>query len=343
MATVKREMSLDVTQAFSSGAAFAQELGPVAFTITRADLLLEANLTTSAAPGITQDYLSRAVSALTLSSPLGTHLALQDMRPLHFENKFLWADKFVAPAAPGASSANAIRRQLVRVDFGVNPQDPYDLTAGIPQGAGNLTLGGSWATPAALGSGVTVNSLTLRTTLFGVQGDGPNDPNASPKAIPIFQSYRVQPQASTGSLGSTFNVPKGHFWHSTTVLVAAGAAPSDNRSDAALSDIGLVLPVAGNATRKRLGWHEFKQDSRSTGIADDDGSTFGSPVVSSEGDVGVGYLNIRQFAAGGNPLYGADMRSAGEGDAQIAFGVAAATNLSVWLFMRQYDPYTGAR
>lgn len=338
---IRREMSIDTTQAFAPGAAFSQELGPLPITVTRMDLLLEANFTTSATPGTTQDYLWRALSSLQLASSLGAHLSMQDLRVLHFENVALWGDRVVTPAAPGASAANAIKRALLRIDFGVNSADPHDLTAGIPQGVGSLALSGTWGALASIGAGYTVNSLTLRTTLYGMQEEYRGDPSARPRAIPVFQTVRLQPTAGTGSLGYQYNLPKGHFLHSATVMAAAGAAPADNRSDAAISDVGLLVPVAGNATRMRMTWHQTKQQSKASGVADDDGSTFGVPTVSSEGNVGVAHLPlVRLLPTNKSPdeaLYGLDLRGAGEGDVQLAYGIANATNLSIWQLLRQYD------
>ncbi len=120
-------------------------------------------------------------------------------------------------------------------------------------------------------------------------------------------------------------------------MPAAGVRPADNRSDTALQDIGIGLPVAGNRQPYYDTWYSFKQEQRIVSVAEDDGNTFGVPTVAAEGDVGVGMLAVARLAAGGNPLYGIDDRNAGEGDTQLLFGVNNNSQLSVWLLTRHYD------
>lgn len=328
--------SMPVTDQYVSGGPIAHELSPVPFTITRIDWELEQNLTTTATPGTNQDWLYRILASLSLSSPLGNHLTLGDLRPLHFENKFRWGGQFTPPAAPAASATGVMKRGIIRMDCGVNPQDPWDLTGGIPAHLGNLSLSGGWAAATNLGSGYTINAGTLlRTKLYGVLPEA--DGEAVPRAIPIIQTYSPTPGGASASLGTSWNLPKGHFLHSITVMVAQGVRPADNRSDTALLDFGVGLPVAGNRQPYYDQWYSFKQEQRSYSAADDDGNTFGVPTLAAEGDVGTAYFPINRLAAGGNPLYGVDNRNAGEGDTQLLFGVNNATNLTVWLLTRHYD------
>jgi hypothetical protein len=328
--------SVAVTDIYAAGGGIAHELSPVPYSITRIEWHLEANLTTSAAPGTAQDWLWRLVPSLSLSSPLGNHLTLGDIRPLHFENRLRWGGQFTTPAAPGASATGVLKKALLRFDCGVNPMDPWDLTGGLPAHLGNLSLAGTWAAATQLGSGYTVNAGTLmRTKLYGVLPE--MDGEAIPRAIPVVQTYQPQPSANSASLGTTWNFPKGHYLHSIVVMPAAGVRPADNRTDTALLDIGIGLPVAGNRQPYYDTWYSFKQEQRMVAVSEDDGNTFGVPTVAAEGDVGVGFMAIARLAAGGHPLYGVDNRQAGEGDTQLLLGVNNSANLSVWLLTRHYD------
>jgi len=328
--------SVAVTDPYNAGGGIAHELSPVPYTITRIDWQIEANLTTSGTPGTSQDWLWRLVSSLSLSSPLGNHLTLGDLRPLHFENRLRWGGQFTTPAAPGATATGALKKAMLRFDAGVNPMDPWDLTGGIPAHTGNLSMAGTWAAATALGSGYTVNAGTiLRTKLYGVLPE--TDGEAIPRAIPVCQTYQPIPSSNSASLGSTWNFPKGHYLHSIVIMTAAGVRPADNRTDTALTDIGIGLPVAGNRQPYYDTWPSFKQEQRIVAVSEDDGATFGVPTVAAEGDVGVGLMAINRLAAGGHPLYGVDNRQAGEGDTQLLFGVANNSNLSLWLFTRHYD------
>lgn len=333
---VRTVRSVAVTDVYNAGGGIAHELSPLPFAVTRIDWQLEANLTTSAAPGTSQDWLWRLINALSLSSPLGNHLTLGDLRPLHFENRLRWGGQFTTPAAPGASATGIVKHAILRFDCGVNPLDPWDLTGGLPARLGNLSMAGGWAAATQLGSGYTVNAGTLlRTKLYGVLPE--MDGEAIPRAIPVIQTYQPQPSSNSASLGTSWNFPKGHFLHSIVIMPTAGVRPADNRSDTALLDIGIGLPVAGNRQPYYDTWYSFKQEQRIVAVSEDDGNTFGVPTVAAEGDVGVGMLAVARLAAGGNPLYGIDDRNAGEGDTQLLFGVNNSAQLSVWLLTRHYD------
>ena len=340
---IRQIVTVPTTQAYSASQSWTQDLSNLPGTITRIDFELEANVTTGVTPGTTQDWIYRLLSSLSLTSNLGSHISLNDLRPVHFHNKKQWDDVVVPPNAPGASAANAVRKALLRVDFGVNPLDPFDLSAGIPSAprVSNLALSGTWAAASALGSGYTINAGTLlRTKLYLVIPEMTDHSDALPKALPVFQTYKSQPSSATPSLGYTFDVPLGHFWRDILVMVAAGAPPADNRSSSAVSEVGILVPQQANGQRYKATMQEFSEEYRTTAVADDDGTTFGQATIAAGPDVGVGYWDLARLAAGGNPLYGLDMRqSAGvtPGGIQTAFTVANASNLSIFQFVRQYD------
>lgn len=333
---VKRTQAFTNTDAFVAGGSISHEFAPIPYTITRVDFELTANVTTTAAPGTTQDWIWRLIRGLTLTTPLGNHIAVGDLRPLHFENKFRWPGKFHTGSAPGATQAGFVRRAYIRCDFGVNPADAFDTTGGIPAHTANLTLTGTWGTAANLGAGYTVNAGTVLTTKFyGILPESDNE--AVPKGIPLISTAQPQPTANTASLGYNVNWPKAHYLHSMVIMPALGVYPADNRSDTAISDIGITLPIQASQQRYYSTWSFARQQEQDYSVRDDDGTTFGVPTIAPEAEVGVLYLPIYKLASGGSALYGADNRSASEGDTTTSFGIANSANLSLWTLYRQYD------
>lgn len=333
---VKRTQVFQTTDAFVQGGAISHEFAPIPYTITRVDFEITANVTTAGAPGTTQDWIWRLIRSLSLTTPLGNHIAFGDLRPAHFENKCRWPGKFHTGAAPGATQAGFVRRAYLRCDFGVNPADPFDVTGGIPAHTPNLTLTGTWGAAANLGAGYTINAGTvLSTKFYGILPESDNE--AVPRGIPVLSTVQPQPTVNTASLGYTVNWPKAHYLHSLVIMPALGVYPADNRSDSAVSDVGITLPVQANQQRYYAPWSFARQQEQDYAVKDDDGTTFGVPTIAPEAEVGVLYLPIYKMVAGGSSLYGADNRQAAEGDTQTAFGIANSANLSLWHFLRQYD------
>jgi hypothetical protein len=218
----------------------------------------------------------------------------------------------------------------------VNPADAFDITAGIPAKTSNLTLTGTWGVAANPGSGYTINAGTqLRTTFYGILPE--TDGEANPKGIPIISTANPSIGGTTPSLGQSINWPKAHFLHSFVLMPTLGVYPADARSDTALTDIGLTLPILANQQRYYRQWTEFRAQERITGVMDDDGTTYGTPTVAPEAEIGVGFMPIWKMISGGSTLYGADNRQASEGDTQTLAGIANATNLNFWILYRQYD------
>lgn len=341
-----RRMSevISTTKAFDSGNATPLEMAPRPYVITAMGLDFEINADTSASPGTTQDAYSRILSSLSLEGDGGSAFAsMQDLRPLHFENKIFLPQpgRFIAQTVPGASQTGATRRAHFILHFGTRPVspdgtwNPYDLTAGIPENQSTLNLVPTWAPATNMGSGWTVNAATkMRVHLYGVQAK-PGEV-VRPAAVPRFSGVKYTPDALTGSLGDAYKVPTSHFLHSTTILSLAGTAPADNRSRTALTDVGIELPSGGNSKIAKFDWDQFELlTGRSIGISEDDGTTFGTPTVEAQGDAGVGRLDMTTLGGMVNALYGLDLRAANPGDMVYLFGVGTVG--TIYMLHRQYD------
>lgn len=314
--------------------------------ITSLLLDVDFNLTTGATPGTTQDAYYRIFTSLSILGEANNSFVGWggDVRAPHFENKVFLpgGGRYIPATVPGASATSVTRKAQLRIHFGVRPvspdgtYNPYDLTAGIPAGQSSLVLTPTWAPATNLGSGWTINAATLLgVTVYGIQAKAGEV--VKPAMIPAFQSAVFTPPNNTsGPSGVPYAVPTGHFWHSSMILSLAGTAPADNRSRSALTDVGLKLPIAGNAQVAKWDWSSFEDDfGRATEVADDDGTTFGTPTIAAGPDMGVGRIDLTTIGGAVNPLYGLDMRGADQNNVMITMGVATVG--TVMFFHRFYD------
>jgi hypothetical protein len=339
---------ISTSKAYASGIATPLELSPRPYVVTSMLLDFDFNITTAATPGTTQDAYYRCLSSLMLVGDAGrNYVAIGDLRPVHFENKVFLPNgsKYVAKAVPGASQTGVTRKAQIRLHFGSRPvspdgtYNPFDLTAGIPAGQSQLTLIPTWAPATNLGSGWTLNAGTqLSVTLYGVQAKAGEAPIV-PAALPLLTTNAFIPPSASGSQGIPYQVPQSHFWHSSVMLSLAGAAPSDNRSSTALTDVGVRIPKDGNARIAKWAWDSFEVDTgKASGICEDDGTTFGTPVVTASVDAGVGRIDLTTIGGAVNQLYGLDMRGFDPGDIVIDMGVATVGTV---LFLHRFYDLNG--
>lgn len=328
----------------SGGAGAPINLVPNPYVITSMRLHLTFNITTVGAPTYVQDPYWRMISNLSIVGDKGrSFVSMGDVRPLHYENKIFlpMGQQFVAQTPPAGSATNAIRRANLLLHFGSRPvspdgtYNPYDLTAGIPANQSQLSINLNWNTPASMSStsGYVINSISVTPTLFVVQKKD-NEADIVVPMVPNFTTQGFVPPATSATQGTPYPVPQSHFWHSSTVLSLYGAAPADNRSDSALTDIGVRLPKEGDARLFKMFWPDFAiATGRMGAVMDDDGTTFGTPVIATQADVGVGRLDMTTIGGNVNPLYGLDMRTWNPGDLMVDMGVASIGNA---LFMHRF-------
>ncbi len=170
-----------IAQAYTASGAISIELSPKPYTITSMLVVARADITTTTATNF-NDYWDRIVSKLTLTGGGKTYFDFSNMRTAYHWMRFqLGRACPVRPTVIADSQTNATKQFAYLFHFGVAPYkinpltgcleyDPWDLTGGIPPtGKGNLSLGGSFAAAAAMGTN-TISGLENIAGLTGTAG-----------------------------------------------------------------------------------------------------------------------------------------------------------------------------
>lgn len=332
-----------VAASWSAGGAINLELSPKPYTITEMILTVVIDaLDTTATPGTLNDWADRVIASLALTDAGKTHFSFTDMRAArHFTRFFDPSPRL--PASIAASQTAASVTFAYKLHFGVNPSNPFDLTAGIPPtGAGNLSLTGAWGAAAAPGAGWTINSAKLYVSLFGVQPDA-GDPVTAylPQAFPVWTMRSPSISATSGLFSTQDNIPAGDYLHDILVMSMLGTGAP--RSDAMLGSILLYNQLE---SRELMRFDTYKlaeiitqSNYRLDAPVDEEAAAAATTVPSAVvSDVGLVWLPVGQISKGGHPLYGANLRGVNTGDLQLRFGVASVTNgATMDLVYRKYQ------
>lgn len=331
-----------VAAAWSASGSINLELSPKPYTITEMDIDVYATVNTGATPGAYNDLWDRIISTLALTGKGKTYFAFSNARAMRHFNRFI-VKQPRRPAPLAASQTGATAHVGYKIHFGVNPANPFDLTAGIPPSeSGNLSLTGTWGAAAAPGSGYTITAASMYVTLHGVMPE-PGDVPAQylPKAFPIWSQRTPTPVATSSRYATQDNIPAGGFLHSLLVMTFNGSDLP--RDDAVLGSIQLyaqteareiikydVWKVAEIMTQSRYRVDPYLDDE----IAEAGASTVPSAVPC---DKGLVWLQLADYATKGNALYGADLRNVNTGDLQLRYGVDDATGIEMHVVYRKYE------
>jgi hypothetical protein len=351
-------------QAWAASGAISLELAPKPYTITRMAIVVRASVTTTTATWF-NDPWDRIISRLNLSGAGKTFFDFTNMRAAyHFSRLAGFAPKRPTTVA---DSATTLLQQFAYIfhfgiaPFKVNPvtgvleDNPWDLTAGIPPvEAGNLTLGGSFAAAAAMGTNVTTADADFDVYLYGVQPQAGDPPAAyMPQAFPVWSMRTPTPVATSSAFATQDNIPAGDHLHSMLVMMTNGTnAPRD---DSMLNSFeifnqlesrsilkfggqsGSILDVKAAELLTQFhirGWPP--SDNISTAMTAATG-TVAVPSVLAPADSGLYWIPLHQFATRGHPLYGVDLRRVATGDLQARYGVSDATGVTLDMVYRKYQ------
>ncbi|MHB1132996.1 MAG: hypothetical protein ACYC4L_11465 [Chloroflexota bacterium] len=335
-----------VSPAFTAGGQINLELSPKPYTITELRLLLKVTTTTSAAPGTAYDPWDRLISSLSLSGKGKPYFNFGDMRVARHVTRF-FAPAMPPPPPLAASIAAGIRYYGYRLHFGLNPADPYDLSAGIPpSGAGNLSLTGVWGADTFGGTGYSTTSATLDVQCFGVQAkEGEGDAAIMPRAIPLWSHQVVTPSAVSSLFSSIYNVPSGDYLHDIGLVSYLGTGQP--RSSAMLGSVQLYNQLQSQELFRADTYRSAEMAMQANYLKDgsqdwkgailDAALAFDTPAISNS-DAGLLWLPIAEMAAGGPMGYGADLRNVATGDLQVRYSVLSVTNVATLnVFLRKYQ------
>lgn len=335
-----------VSPTFTAAGQINLELSPKPYTITEMDILLKVTTTTSAAPGTAYDPWDRLISSLSLSGKGKPYFNFGDMRVARAASRFI-ASSMPVPSPLAASVAAGIRYYGYHFHFGLNPNDPFDLSAGIPpSSAGNLSLTGVWGADAFGGTGYSSTAAVMDVICHGVQAkEGESDAGIMPRAIPLWSHQVITPSGTSSLFSSIANVPSGDFLHDIGVVSYLGTGQP--RSSAMLGSIQLYNQLQSQelfrtdtyrSAETAIQGQYLKDHSRDWTTQILDGAlAFDTPAISNV-DAGLMWIPVAEQTAGGPMGYGADLRNVSTGDLQVRYSVLSVTNVATLnLFFRKYQ------
>lgn len=329
------------------------ELSPKPFTITRMAIIARPSVTTTTATNF-NDYWDRGIANLSLTGNGKTFVDFRNLRAAHHFARLAGFGMHRPPVV--ADSATTLVQQFGYMwHFGLNPANPWDLTAGIPPvDSGNLTLQGAFAAAAAMGTNTTITDMDLDVYLWGVQPEAGDAPASYlPQAFPAWTMRTPTPAATSSAFATQDNIPAGDFLHDMLVMLTNGS--NSPRDDSVLNSIqvynqldnrtiisyggqaGAVLDYKAAEILSQYGRVMPLSDDVSTAMTAATG-TAGSANINADGaNSGLIWLPVADFAVRGHPVYGVDMRRVATGDLQLRYGVSDATGVTMDVVYRKYS------
>jgi hypothetical protein len=218
---------------------------PLEGYVTRYDLKLRINVTTGASGGAPkEDAIARLIKSMRIESAGGkVHFAVADGRQLKYMNYYDLAGQVHEDALPTAANVTADVYAQYYIYWGFNPLNPFDASVVLPaRDTQNLVMSVDWGSASDLGSGYTINGGEITITQHQLLLD------AGEKVSDLFPYGYVEPryQATSIAIGAVVtdlklqdDVPVGDVLRRVIILQLDSA---DNRSDAEVSELGILLP-----------------------------------------------------------------------------------------------------
>lgn len=299
--------------------------------ITEIDILFEAVFDTGSAVTDAQDAFYKMLGGLSIEGSGGVAwVDILDTRLLHYLNQQDWPGYGKVHFDDGTSQSDVTAYVPLRLHFGNNPRNPFDLSAGIrAEDIQELKFYVNWPAADRGGTGVTTDvTAAVRLLVKGVQGLSMAE--RARVAVPKITQSDHTIAATASALGKKFDLPVGaHLRRSLLMLLDNTAAPNDVRDDTRITNFALEVPKDQNRRPLSATWYQGKHRRLGRGgglLVQDDGSTYDDPTIALPADIGIVPLDYREFTAlsGVMDPWGLNMVYAQEGDIRLAFTIATA-------------------
>ncbi|TAK33524.1 MAG: hypothetical protein EPO21_13185 [Chloroflexota bacterium] len=353
---------------WAASGTISEELSPKPFTITRMAIVQRLIATTTTGTWYNDPY-ERVISRLNLTGAGKTYFDVSQVRALYHMSRLAG----FGPRRPDKiadSITTGDMYMLHMFHFGVAPtivdpvtrtlrDNPFDLSAGIPpSSAGNLTLGGSFAAAAAMGSNITITDGDLDIYFCGVRPEPGDAPELyMPRAFPRWDMQSPSLSATSSAFATEHNIPSGDFLHSMLCLLTNGS--NDPRDDSVLNSIELYNQLDGSVVSRYGGQTGVVGDykaaellsqfnpARITPLSDnvttamDAIASGGTPGTIAAGgppsDSGLVWFDLSGVAHRARTPYGVDMRGVNTGDLKLRYGISDATGVAMHILYRRYQ------
>lgn len=203
--------------------------------ITHLDLLLTVNQD-YAAGSLQEQALIELIASLAIKDGEGhTWFSVGDGRQLYWKN-FIEYQGQVMLDTPQDGDSGAVDYAMLQIHFGKEPLNPFDPSSGIPaKELAQLTLEVTWANAAAVGSGVTINSASIKITPAIILAGPQYDAVRPHILLPSFRWEKHDVASVMGDLGLEKDLPAGTILKYTDLMVVDS---SDDRTDSEVTEVG---------------------------------------------------------------------------------------------------------
>lgn len=334
-----REIRQTQTLAFSASASVQMNINYQSFWITY--MVLDFQLTeTQSAATPNQDWFARAITSMTLSAGGDPYLAIAspDLRPLYWLVRCLAGGGKRGPDWVGAHNGTPVWQLII--PFGFHPftyegkLNRRDVTAAIEPNAA-LTFGVTWGGATSMGTGITLGAAANIGVTLG--GFIPEPGDALPTYRPLW--YTKQPTiVGSSGLGMTSPLDLQRIFRRSLIMQTNGASPSDNRTDADVTEVGIV----DGASKRLAYWKSYdlaEQSQAAFQVADDNtgqvGATFAagtsvSTVAYNPGVYFVDWMDVKPSSdKGPDAAAGASTINAAPNALNLAYTVTTTTNTAL--------------
>lgn len=233
------------TLAFSASTAVQHEFAKAGY-ITHIGLLFEITYTV-ASGGITpaEDDIARVISSMVLRDA-GTRrfYEVSDGRQAYYDAYIMYGGNVRKDALGTTAGTTYTRYMYIPLHFGLKPTDVFDTGVVVPElRYGNIYLDLTWAAATALGSGSTISTASKLTMIVHrlILKPGTTEADIWEFGVPTPRSVALKQNTNSVSsdLTFTYDVLTEDVIRSSTLLFLNS---SGNRSDADVSELGVVFP-----------------------------------------------------------------------------------------------------
>lgn len=271
--------TLTDTITYSSGATVSMDV-PKNGYITQLDCYLLLNVTGAATVVAATDALAKMITGAEISAAGQTYFDCGDGREWWYWTYFRHKGQITSDSLPSASATSNVRT-LFEVHLGFEPQrtpsvymtpdgrmmrtqigGPFDPTVVIPAvRLSNPQLQVTFGTNSTLGTGYTINSGTLYTTIHELvleSGERESDIWPNGLLVPRVESASESLATAHTNKGLRHEVPVSLVLYQTLGLVLNG---SDDRSDSVVSEVSVEFPPQ-RETPVDYDWYDLKLENR---------------------------------------------------------------------------------
>ena len=259
-----KQTPLVETLDYASGATRSLALERIGI-ITELELRMKFQTDTSGTPTLIQDALARIIKGISIRDGQGhAWWACGDGRQLHWLNYMQSKGQVRIDTIPNSGTDN-VSEALWKIHFGVNPNNPFDPSAGIPAAElGQLTLEITWGAVTDMAASLlSIDSGTVYVTPSTILSGPEYNQARRNMLLPTVRWEKYDIAAAQGELGVRRELPAGSILHKTLIMVVDGdGTRMVTPTDEDVTEVGYIKALE-NTTPWKRNWIALEGDQYS--------------------------------------------------------------------------------